>query len=219
MNRMLVRMLLAALLVIAFTASGRGGDMDHQVVGGSRGEASLEVITLGGGCFWCIEAVFDELEGVQSVESGYSGGSVQRPTYKDVCTGETGHAEVVQVTFDPAVITLDDILRVFFTVHDPTTLNRQGADIGTQYRSAIFYRTEAQRATAERIKDEIEKAGVWDGKIVTQVAPFSAFYPAEDYHQEYFVNNPRQPYCQVVIAPKVQKFREKFRDRLKPAAR
>lgn len=193
--------------------------MDHQVVGGSRGEASLEVITLGGGCFWCIEAVFDELEGVQSVESGYSGGSVQRPTYKDVCTGETGHAEVVQVTFDPAVITLDDILRVFFTVHDPTTLNRQGADIGTQYRSAIFYRTEAQRATAERIKDEIEKAGVWDGKIVTQVAPFSAFYPAEDYHQEYFVNNPRQPYCQVVIAPKVQKFREKFRDRLKPAAR
>ncbi|MDM7914384.1 MAG: peptide-methionine (S)-S-oxide reductase MsrA [Candidatus Eisenbacteria bacterium] len=177
----------------------------------------LETITLGGGCFWCTEAVFDELQGVVDVRSGYSGGTVPNPTYREVCTGETGHAEVIQVAFDPAQISLADILRVFFTVHDPTTLNRQGADIGTQYRSVIFTRSPEQEATAREVIAEVDREKIWDGKIVTQVVPFEAFYPAEEYHQEYYANNPNQPYCRLVIDPKVQKFREKFRNRLKKA--
>jgi peptide-methionine (S)-S-oxide reductase len=173
------------------------------------------VATLAGGCFWCLEAVFDELKGVESVESGYSGGTVPSPTYARVCDGDTGHAEVVQVHFDPAVISYADLLRVFFAIHDPTTPNRQGADVGTQYRSAIFYHDDEQKKVAEQIKKEIGAAGIWPGPIVTEVTPFDRFYVAENYHQEYFANNRFQPYCQFVIAPKVAKFRKEFVERLK----
>jgi len=169
-----------------------------------------ETITLGGGCFWCLEAVFDEMEGVQSVESGYMGGKVPNPTYQQVCTGKTGHAEVVQVTFDPSVTTLREILDVFFAIHDPTTLNRQGNDVGTQYRSAIFYHSPEQKAVAEEAIRELKK-----GSIVTEVTAATQFYPAEDYHQEYFQNNSSQPYCQFVVAPKVDKFRSKFSSKRK----
>jgi len=174
-----------------------------------------ETITVGGGCFWCTEAVFEELKGVEKVESGYSGGAAPNPTYQQVCTGDTGHAEVSQITFDPKVISLKDILEVFFTVHDPTTLNRQGNDEGTQYRSVIFYRNAEQQAVARQVIKEIQGARIWKGHIVTELAPFTAFYKAEDYHQEYFKLHGQQPYCQVVIAPKVKKFREHFRDKLK----
>ena len=174
-----------------------------------------EVVTLGGGCFWCIEAFFDELEGVEQSESGYSGGWVEDPTYQQVCTGKTGHAEVVQITFDPKVISLQEILRVFFTVHDPTTLNRQGPDVGTQYRSVIFYRNQEQKAIAEQVIRQIQAAKLWDSPIVTEIVPFKVFYDAEDYHQEYYKLNPGQAYCRIVIAPKITKFREHFRNKLK----
>ena len=174
-----------------------------------------EVITVGGGCFWCTEAVFEQLKGVEKVESGYSGGTVPNPTYEQVSTGDTGHAEVSQITFDPRVVPLKAILEVFFTVHNPTTLDRQGNDVGTQYRSAIFYRNDEQKAVAKQVIKEIAAAKIWDGQIVTQLTPFKAFYKAEDYHQEYFKLHGRQPYCQMVIAPKVAKFREHFRDKLK----
>jgi peptide-methionine (S)-S-oxide reductase len=177
--------------------------------------SELEKATLAGGCFWCLEAVFDELKGVVSVESGYSGGHVENPSYRAVCTGMTGHAEAVQVTFDPAVLSYADLLRVFFTIHDPTTLNRQGADTGTQYRSAIFYHDDEQKRVVEDIIREIGETGMWSGRIVTEVTPFEKFYMAEDYHQEYYANNPNQPYCRVVIEPKVTKFRKHFVDRLK----
>jgi peptide-methionine (S)-S-oxide reductase len=175
----------------------------------------VEVATLAGGCFWCLEAVFDELKGVESVESGYSGGHVQNPSYAQVCDGETGHAEVVQVSFDPDVLSYKDLLTVFFTIHDPTTLNRQGNDVGTQYRSAIFYHSEEQKKVADEVILEISASGIWDAPIVTEVTPFERFYIAEDYHQEYFKKNPFQGYCRVVIAPKVAKFRHKFAERLK----
>jgi peptide-methionine (S)-S-oxide reductase len=181
----------------------------------SGNTSHTEVATLAGGCFWCLEAVFDELRGVQKVESGYSGGFVPDPTYRQVCTGTTGHAEVVQVTFDPTVISFGDILEVFFTIHDPTTLNRQGADVGTQYRSAIFYHTPEQKRVAEEVIAELDAGRVWDAPIVTEITPFGAFYGAEDYHQEYFLRNQGQPYCQVVIAPKVAKFRAQHLARLK----
>jgi peptide-methionine (S)-S-oxide reductase len=174
-----------------------------------------EVATLAGGCFWCLEAVFDELGGVTDVVSGYAGGTVPNPSYKHVCTGETGHAEVVQVTFDPDTISYRDILNVFFTIHDPTTLNRQGADVGTQYRSAIFYHTPEQHTTAAQVIAEVTASGIWDAPIVTQVEPVPTFYPAEDYHQEYFRRNPNQGYCRMVIAPKVAKFRKHYFERLK----
>lgn len=174
-----------------------------------------EVATLAGGCFWCLEAVFDELEGVEDVVSGYSGGSVPNPTYKHVCTGDTGHAEVVQVTFNPDVISYRDLLRVFFTIHDPTTPNRQGADVGTQYRSAIFTHNETQEKVVEEVIAELNQAGIWDEPIVTEVVPLEAFYPAEEYHQEYFRRNPNQGYCRMVIAPKVTKFRKQYIERLK----
>lgn len=174
-----------------------------------------QIATLAGGCFWCLEAVFDELSGVVSVESGYAGGHVENPSYRAVCNGDTGHAEVVQVTFDQSVLSYRDLLTVFFTVHDPTTLNRQGADVGTQYRSAIFYHDETQRADAEAVIRELSEARLWPNPIITQVAPLDKFYPAEDYHQEYFVNNPNQPYCMAVVSPKVTKFRKQFVDRLK----
>jgi peptide-methionine (S)-S-oxide reductase len=177
--------------------------------------SDLQKATLAGGCFWCLEAAFDELKGVVSVESGYAGGHVPNPSYKAVCTGMTGHAEVVQVTFDPSVLDYADLLRVFFTIHDPTTLNRQGADVGTQYRSAIFTHDESQRAAAEAVIREISESHLWPNPIVTEVAPLDRFYMAEDYHQEYFANNPNQPYCRVVVEPKVAKFRKYFVDRLK----
>ncbi|MEW5830785.1 MAG: peptide-methionine (S)-S-oxide reductase MsrA [Chloroflexota bacterium] len=174
-----------------------------------------QIATLAGGCFWCLEAVFDQLRGVQSVESGYSGGHVPDPSYHEVCDGRTGHAEAIQITFDPDEVSFADLLRVFFAIHDPTTLNRQGADVGTQYRSAIFFHDDQQKRAAEDVIREIEAAGIWDGPIVTEVTSFDRFYTAETYHQEYFANNPFQPYCQVVIAPKVSKFRKQFVDRLK----
>lgn len=174
-----------------------------------------EVATLAGGCFWCLEAVFDDLRGVESVESGYMGGQVANPTYKQVCTGTTGHAEVVRVTFDPRVVSFRELLEVFFTIHDPTTLNRQGADFGTQYRSAIFYHSPEQKETAEETIAELEAEEIWDAPIVTEVVPAGEFYVAEDYHQEYFAQNPAQPYCRAVVAPKVAKFRQKFLGKLK----
>jgi peptide-methionine (S)-S-oxide reductase len=174
-----------------------------------------QMATLAGGCFWCLEAVFDDLKGVQSVESGYSGGHVPNPTYKQVCSDTTGHAEVVRITFDPSVITYADLLRVFFAIHDPTTLNRQGNDVGTSYRSAIFYHDEEQKEIAESIIKEITDARIWPNHIVTEVTKFDAFYLAEDYHQEYFTNNANQPYCRMVVAPKVAKFRKQFMERLK----
>ena len=177
--------------------------------------AELETATLAGGCFWCTESVFDELRGVESVVSGYSGGHTESPTYQEVCTGTTGHAEVIDVAFDPSEIDFADILRVFFTVHDPTTLNRQGGDIGTQYRSTIFYHSEAQKQAAEAVIREIDAAAIYPNPIITEVVPFEKFWPAEDYHQEYFANNPNQPYCAAVIAPKVAKFRKMYAERLK----
>ncbi|HYE64144.1 MAG TPA: peptide-methionine (S)-S-oxide reductase MsrA [Pyrinomonadaceae bacterium] len=174
-----------------------------------------EVATLAGGCFWCLEAVFKDLRGVERVESGYSGGVVPQPSYQQVCAGTTGHAEVVQVTFDPQATSFREVLEVFFTIHDPTTLNRQGADVGTQYRSAIFYHTPEQKAVAEQLIAELNAAQIWDGPIVTEVAPFTKFYPAEEYHQEYFERNPDQPYCRVVIEPKVAKFRKLYLEKLK----
>ncbi len=182
---------------------------------GSPGSSTGEAATLAGGCFWCLEAVFDELKGVESVESGYTGGQVPSPTYAQVCDGDTGHAEAVQVTFDPSVISYHDLLTVFFAIHDPTTLNRQGADVGAQYRSAIFYHDEEQKKVAAQVMKEIVAAGIWDAALVTEVTPFDKFYLAEDYHQEYFAHNSFQPYCRMVIAPKVSKFRKQFVDRLK----
>ena len=180
--------------------------------------SATETAVLGGGCFWCLEAIFDGLEGVRSVESGYAGGNLANPSYEAVCTGRTGHAEVVRVTFDPAVLSYRDLLTVFFTIHDPTTQNRQGADVGTQYRSVIFAQSDAQRATAEAVKAELGAAKLWRDPIVTEIAGAAPFYEAEAYHQEYFENNPAQPYCRAVVEPKVVKFRKQFAARLKKAA-
>lgn len=176
---------------------------------------NLETATLGAGCFWCVEAVFDDLRGVEDVVSGYSGGHTENPTYREVCSETTGHAEVTEIRFDPEVISFADILRVFFAVHDPTTLNRQGNDIGSSYRSAIFYHSDEQKRIAGEIIKEVTEAGIYDDPIVTEVTKFDKFYPAEDYHQEYFANNPTQPYCAAVVAPKVAKFRKQFVSRLK----
>lgn len=175
----------------------------------------IEIATLAGGCFWCLEAVFDELRGVESVESGYSGGRRPNPTYEQVCTGASGHAEVIRIAFDSDIISFHDILEVFFTIHDPTTLNRQGADVGSQYRSAIFYHTPEQKATAEEVIAEMTERGLWSNPIVTEVSELSDYYPAEAYHQEYFVRNANQPYCNAVVAPKVAKFRKAYLDKLK----
>lgn len=174
-----------------------------------------ETATLGGGCFWCLEAIFNDLRGVKKVESGYSGGSAPNPSYQEVCTGTTGHAEVVHITFDPKIISFRELLEVFFTVHDPTTLNRQGADVGTQYRSVIFYHTPEQREVAKEVISELEGSQTWEAPIVTEVTPFTAFYKAEEYHQEYFSRNPDQLYCRAVIAPKVVKFRKEYFAKLK----
>jgi peptide-methionine (S)-S-oxide reductase len=180
-----------------------------------REHGKREIATLGGGCFWCLEAVFQQLDGVDQVESGYAGGNVVHPTYQQVCSGATGHAEVVQITFDPSVISFAELLDVFFDIHDPTTLNRQGPDVGTQYRSVILYHSPEQKRIAEEKIAALNASGVYRVPVVTQLAPFEAFYRAEDYHQDYFRNNPYQSYCQVVIAPKVAKFREHFAAKLK----
>jgi peptide-methionine (S)-S-oxide reductase len=177
----------------------------------------LETATLGGGCFWCTEAVFLELKGVEKVESGYAGGTVPNPTYEQVCDGDTGHAEVIRVTFDPNVISYRKLLEIFFTIHDPTTLNRQGADVGDQYRSVVLYHDEKQKKIAEEVVQEIDASKIWDKPLVTQLVPLKEFYPAEEYHRQYFARNPRQGYCTIVIAPKVLKFRKKYASMLKPA--
>jgi peptide-methionine (S)-S-oxide reductase len=174
-----------------------------------------EVATLAGGCFWCLEAAFAELKGVERVESGYTGGRTPNPSYEQVCSGTTGHAEVVQITFDPEVVSFRDLLHVFFTIHDPTTLNRQGADAGTQYRSAIFYHSPEQRAAAEEVMAELAAEEVWDAPIVTELVPLERFYPAEEYHRDYYRRNPNQGYCRAVIAPKVAKVRKLYLDKLK----
>jgi len=174
-----------------------------------------EIATLAGGCFWCLEAAFQDLKGVERVQSGYAGGRVANPSYEQVSTGTTGHAEVVQITFDPQLVSFDDLLHVFFTIHDPTTLNRQGVDVGTQYRSAIFYHTPDQKAAAERVIAELQREHVWDDPIVTELKPLEAFYPAEEYHRDYFRRNPNQGYCSAVIAPKVAKVRKIYLDKLK----
>jgi peptide-methionine (S)-S-oxide reductase len=197
--------LIIAILLINLTASSMNGQ-----------EKKMEVATLGGGCFWCIEAVFQRIEGVEKVVSGYSGGTVKNPTYEQVCEGTTGHAEVVQVTFDPQKISFAEILDVFWHAHNPTTLNRQGNDVGTQYRSVIFYHDERQKEIALKSIAESEKSGLWSGKYVTEVSPFKEFYVAEDYHQNYYnrVGN-RNPYCTVVISPKVQKLQKEYKHKLK----
>jgi peptide-methionine (S)-S-oxide reductase len=193
-----------ALFPIAFNAMGE-----------SVKKGNLEFATFGGGCFWCVEAIFERVNGVQSVRSGYSGGHVENPTYKQVTSGETGHAEVVQIQYDPAVIGFTALLEVFFKTHDPTTLNRQGADVGTQYRSTVLFHDEDQRLQAENVIRELDQAGIWNDPIVTRIEPFTVFYSAEGYHQEYYENNPNQGYCRVVIQPKVEKFEKVFKDILK----
>ncbi|MEJ7861686.1 MAG: peptide-methionine (S)-S-oxide reductase MsrA [Pyrinomonadaceae bacterium] len=179
---------------------------------------NIETATLAAGCFWCVEAVFDDLKGVESVESGYSGGHTENPTYREVCSETTGHAEVVQIKFNPNEISFKEVLQVFFTVHDPTTLNRQGNDIGSSYRSAIFYNSDEQKKIAEEVIKEVEAEAIYSDPIVTEVTAFDKFYIAEGYHQEYFTNNPNQPYCAAVVAPKVAKFRQKFVSRLKKSS-
>ncbi|MBF4486055.1 peptide-methionine (S)-S-oxide reductase MsrA [Flavobacterium sp. CSZ] len=181
----------------------------------TKSSSNLETITIGGGCYWCVEAVYENLDGVKSVVSGFSGGKVANPTYEEVCTGTTGHAEVVQITYDKTKTDINEIFQVFFTVHDPTTLNRQGADVGTQYRSVIFYKNAEQKNAAESIIAELNKAKVYNSPIVTKVEPFKVFYKAEDYHQNYYANNKNQPYCKMVIQPKIEKFEKVFKDKLK----
>ena len=193
----------------------RNEDMEKQT---QAAAATLQQATFGAGCFWCVEAVFEQLEGVHSAVSGYSGGKTKNPTYKAVCTGRTGHAEVVQVTFDPAVISFDELLEVFWQTHDPTTLNRQGNDVGTQYRSAIFFHNEQQREAAEGYKKKLDASAAFDAPIVTEISPHREFFPAEDYHQQYFELNGHEPYCAAVVKPKVDKVRKVFRDKLKTAA-
>lgn len=184
--------------------------MKKEAAASGDGTIRKEIITLGGGCFWCLEAVFRELRGVDNVVSGYSGGSVQNPSYQQVCSGATGHAEVIRITFDPDIISFKELLEIFFSVHDPTTLNRQGADVGSQYRSVIFYHTPEQEKAAREVIKELGSMKIWDAPIVTELAPFTSFYPAEEYHQDYFKKNPEQMYCRAVISPKLAKFRIKY---------
>jgi len=207
---MLRQIVAAGMLMIAAAIAARAAPGEAQ-----NAPPASETLTLAGGCFWCLEAVFDELKGVSSVVSGYAGGHVKNPTYEQVSDGGTGHAEAVQITFDPRVVSRDVILQVFFTIHDPTTLNRQGNDVGEQYRSVAFYRDAEQKAAIEKAIAETEASHEWNGKIVTQVVPLTQFYKAENYHQEYFKLHGTQPYCQLVIAPKVAKFRKVFHDQLK----
>jgi len=214
---MIKRTLSVLVLALAAWGSATAQDGAHSKkdVAKGMGKMGLETVTLGGGCFWCMEAIFHELKGVEKVESGYAGGTVPNPSYKQVCTGTTGHAEVVQVTFDPKVLPLKTLLDVFFALHDPTTLNRQGADAGTQYRSVVFYRTPEQKSVIESEIKDLQAKQAYTDPIVTQVVPFSVFYKAEDYHQDYYEDNTNQPYCQLVISPKLAKFRKLFKDMAK----
>lgn len=216
----MLKSVLAVVLMFSLTSCSRtqesGQFVKSKPISNTKGAGTgLETATLAGGCFWCIETIFEDLKGVEKVESGYSGGRIENPTYKQVCGGETGHAEVVQITFDPSVISYEKLLEIFFHIHNPTTLNRQGADVGDQYRSAIFYHDQTQKETAEKVKAEIQASGLWNDPIVTEITQFSKFYNAEDYHQDYYKNNPEQGYCSMVIAPKVQKFYKEYKDYLK----
>jgi peptide-methionine (S)-S-oxide reductase len=201
--------------VFMIILSGIVSAQNRSAAKGTTMEQKLETATLGAGCFWCVEAIYQRLDGVEKVESGYSGGTVKNPTYEQVCTGRTGHAEVIQVTFDPKKLSYKELLEVFFKTHDPTTLNKQGADAGTQYRSAIFYHSPEQQKIAEQVKRETDAAKIWDDPIVTEITPFSAFYKAEDYHQNYYNENSYQPYCMMVINPKLSKFKKEFGSKLK----
>jgi peptide-methionine (S)-S-oxide reductase len=205
--RLFYRMIMGLLLIVLFGIVS-GGDEPMTIHESKTIQQDLETATLGGGCFWCLEPLFEELKGVQKVEVGYAGGHVSDPTYEQVCTGNTGHAEVAQITFDPKVISYEELLHVFFTIHDPTTLNRQGTDSGAQYRSIILTHSDAQRRIAENVIHEIEAARVWQNPIVTEIVPLTTYYKAEGYHQSYFENNTSQPYCRMVIAPKLDKFRK-----------
>lgn len=221
MRSHLLRLLAVPALATSFAAcQGNAANADtrtlhHDEMSTTIPVEGMDTITLGAGCFWCVEAVFVELKGVHSVTSGYMGGQVKNPSYKEVCNGTTGHAEVARIIYDPKVLTVDELLEVFWQTHDPTTLNRQGADVGTQYRSAIFYHTDAQRGIAEAYRTELDKSGAFRGPIVTEITPASVFYAAEDYHQNYYAQNGEQGYCQMVIRPKVDKFRKVFADKLK----
>lgn len=203
--------ILSVFMYTAIIVNGQNKSIKKNMETSSK----YETITLGAGCFWCVEAIYDRVNGVISVTSGYSGGHTENPTYKDVCSGETGHAEVVQVVYDPTVIPFAKILEIYFKTHDPTSLNRQGADVGTQYRSVIFYHNQKQKEVAEEVKAMLDKSGLWSDKIVTVIEPFKNFFKAENYHQDYFANNKKQPYCQMVVNPKVEKFEKLFKDYLK----
>jgi peptide-methionine (S)-S-oxide reductase len=216
-----IRYIIPALSIYLLIAGGCGNKETNaqSEIKKDKGEimdtTGMQVATFGSGCFWCTEAIFERLNGVVKVESGYAGGTVKNPTYEEVCSGTTGHAEVTQITYDPKIITYDELLEVFWKTHDPTTLNRQGNDVGTQYRSVIFYHNEEQKELAEKYKKELDKSGAWDNPIVTEISPVTNFYPAEGYHQDYYENNPNQGYCAFVIAPKVEKFEKVFKDKLK----
>jgi peptide-methionine (S)-S-oxide reductase len=216
-----IRYIILALSIYLLIAGGCGNKETNaqSEIKKDKGEimdtTGMQVATFGSGCFWCTEAIFERLNGVVKVESGYAGGTVENPTYEEVCTGKTGHAEVTQITYDPKIITYDELLEVFWKTHDPTTLNRQGNDVGTQYRSVIFYHNEEQKELAENYKKELDKSGAWDNPIVTEISPVTNFYPAEGYHQDYYENNPNKGYCAFVIAPKVEKFEKVFKDKLK----
>lgn len=203
-------------LLISLTACNKSKDnnnfKDQEIM---ETTTKLDTATFGSGCFWCSEAIFERVKGVHKVISGYAGGNVEKPTYEQVCTGKTGHAEVCQITFDPSIVSFEELLKIFWKTHDPTTLNRQGADAGTQYRSVIFYHSDEQKKLAEHYKLELDKSGAWENPIVTEISPLTKFFPAEDYHQNYFANNPTQGYCSFVIAPKVEKFEKVFKEKLK----
>jgi peptide-methionine (S)-S-oxide reductase len=217
MNDALVTILMVLTVFVAVNCKGTKTDnkIKEDLTFMNNQSAKTDTATFGQGCFWCSEAIFERVEGVESVVSGYAGGYVPNPSYEQVCGGQTGHAEVIQIIYDPSVISYDDLLKIFWKTHDPTTLNRQGADVGEQYRSIILYHNEKQKEKAEYYKEELEKSGAWDKPIVTQIIPFTKFYKAEDYHQNYFDKNPHQGYCSFVIAPKVEKFEKVFKDKLK----
>jgi len=212
-TKKLLILLIAAALILAFAFSNNPEEKEE--INKMDTDSNLEIATFGNGCFWCTEAIFEKLKGVQSAVSGYSGGSKINPTYKEVCSGETGHAEVLKITFDPKIISYSELLEVFWKTHDPTTLNRQGNDVGTQYRSVVFYHSEEQKKLAEKYKLKLEEAKIFDDHIVTEITKFEKFYSAENYHQDYYEQNKSQPYCSFVITPKVEKFKEVFKEKLK----
>jgi len=211
----MVRATIILMAALFFACAMKDAEVVNNSITNQTKLDTMEVATLGAGCFWCVEAVFQRLEGVEKVQSGYSGGHVKNPTYKEVCTGSTGHAEVLQVHYNPSLIRFEDLLEVFWKTHDPTTLNRQGGDVGTQYRSSIFYHTQAQKEIAEKYKKQLNDEKVWPDPVITEIVPFESFYPAEDYHNNYFNLNGDQGYCRMVIAPKVEKFEKVFKSKLK----